>query len=339
MYSYFSTSVSGTNPIIEQILKEKLIDVSIIASLDGLIIYNTESKPEDIKQLRGINNSFLLVKMMKNSQPIPVEKLIKQALGEPKILQSLVQSISPKQFTFRIVTSEENHMVSVTQALISQLEERLSHRSHLKPNRRMPQNEFWFLTRSEGYSLIGVRLTKNSFNASELQKGELSPEIAHQLCFLSEPQKTDVVLDPFAGSGAIPTERTNTKYTEIIAIEKDPTLVTSLKEAVTVMNKKITIAQGDATNLNTIKSASIDKIITDPPWGEFDQTINIPKLYEKMFTEFIRVIKPNGIIILLTGQKDETDQIIHHFKDKLKVESRYDILISGKKARIYKLRS
>src|SRR6185295_15205046 len=100
-----------------------------------------ESLPEEIKQLRGLSSSFIVVKMVKNNVPTTVEKLIKQTLGEPKILQSITHNISPRQFTFRIITSEDNHMVSINDALISQLEDRIGHRSHLKPNRRNPQNE------------------------------------------------------------------------------------------------------------------------------------------------------------------------------------------------------
>ncbi len=335
MYTYFSTCVSGTNPIVEKILRTKLKDLSVTVNIDGLLVYTTESLPEEVKQLRGLNNSFLLVKLYKNAQPITAEKLIKQTLGEPKILQSITQNISSKQFTFRIVTSEENHMVSVNNALIEQLEERIGHRSHLKPNRRNPQNEIWFLTRSEGYSFIGIRLTRSSNTEKSLAQGELSPELAHLLCNISEPDKDDVILDPFAGHGAIPIERTNSKSKEIVAIEKDKERVSELKEKVAKLNKKITIYQGDATNFSQIANESIDKIITDPPWGAYDTDLDIPKLYEKMLKECIRVTKPSGIIVILTAQKETLLKISRSSK-QLELIEQYDILVSGKKAGIYK---
>ncbi len=337
MYTYLSTCISGTTTIIEEILRKNFPDLSVTLSLDGLVVYTTEAKPEQIKQLRGLNNSFLLIKMYKNSQPTTVEKLIKQTISEPKILQSITQSISPKQFTFRIVTVEKNSMVSVSQSLIKQLEERIVHRSHLKPNRRIPQNEIWFMVRSEGYSFIGIRLKKSAFRDKNLEKGELAPQLAYILTYLSDPSPFDIVLDPFAGHGAIPIERTNSKSKEILASDINPDTIKALIEKITKLNKNIKVTKADAVNLSHVPSGSVDKIITDPPWGLFDPLLNIPELYEKMFAEFTRVVKKDGIFILLTAQKEIVNSFLHEkFKNDLSLTSQYDILLSGKKATIFK---
>lgn len=335
MTTYFSTFIPGANAIIERLLVSHFSDITIDYSLDGLIVYTTSASQGDIKQLRGISNSFILVKQFNNAQKNTIEKLLKQVLGEPKILKAITHTISPKQFTFRIVTSEDNHNVSANQALISQMEERLSQRSHLKPNRRNPQNEIWFITRSEGYSFIGIKLTKNINIQAALSKGEISPDLAHLLCFLSEPSKEDIVLDPFAGTGAITIERTNNKANQIIAVEKDPELLQVLTEKITRLNKNIRIEKGDPANLKEIPSQSVGKIITSLA---SIQSTNIPVPYNKILSEFIRIINPSGIVIILTTHNDELSESLHSLKDRMSIIEQFSILVSGKKASIYKLR-
>jgi tRNA G10 N-methylase Trm11 len=51
------------------------------------------------------------------------------------------------------------------------------------------------------------RLTRHTAYEKILNKGELHPEIAFLMNWLSEPDKNDIVLDPFCGSGSIPLKR------------------------------------------------------------------------------------------------------------------------------------
>ncbi len=56
-----------------------------------------------------------------------------------------------------------------------------------------------------------------------------------------------------------------------------------------------------------------------------------------MLNEFMRALRPNGIIIILTAQKEVLEDIIG--KDtKFSAEAKYDTLVSGKKASIYKIK-
>ena len=55
----------------------------------------------------------------------------------------------------------------------------------------------------------------------------------------------------------------------------------------------IEMHNGDAFNMEFIESATIDKIITDPPWGEFNKIESLDDFYIKMFHEFDRVLKKN----------------------------------------------
>jgi tRNA G10 N-methylase Trm11 len=115
-------------------------------------------------------------------------------------------------------------------------------------------------------------------------KGELRPELANLLCWISDPNKKDVFLDPFAGSGAIPIERAKAfPYQKIIASDINADLFDKLKKRFHKTTNKITIGKWDALHLTALIDESIDKIVTDPPWGLFShQEIDLKAFYTNM---------------------------------------------------------
>jgi len=105
--------------------------------------------------------------------------------------------------SFRVVFSKENELISVNKERLARIENKIARLNDLTIDRANPDFEFWFLERSEGTKLTGARITKHPDYKTVLDKGQLRPELAELLCIVSDPQKNDVVLDPFAGSGAI----------------------------------------------------------------------------------------------------------------------------------------
>ena len=51
-----------------------------------------------------------------------------------------------------------------------------------------------------------------------------------------------------------------------------------------------------------------------------------------------RILKLNGLIVLLTANKEEMSNVLNNFKGKLELVDKFDILVSGKKASIYKIK-
>ena len=56
-----------------------------------------------------------------------------------------------------------------------------------------------------------------------------------------------------------------------------------------------------------------------------------------MLVEFIRILKPNGSMIILMGQKELFSEIVSNFQ-QLHLLKKYDTLISGKKASVFKIK-
>jgi tRNA G10 N-methylase Trm11 len=145
------------------------------------------------------------------------------------------------------------------------------------------------------------------------------------------------VADPFCGYGSIPAERLRRfPPAEFFASDIDGA---SLKIA---KNKfrgdtahHCTFNRCDAVDLpRFIPPASLDSIITDPPWGFYrDQPIG--DLYTRSFGIFSRLLKPGGRAVLLCGRGGEAEAAAG--QNGFSISRCIPILLSGKKAAVYVL--
>lgn len=318
MTTYFSTFIPGLGEIVQKQLAETLKDFGCDLLLDGFVQYQTTSSLNEIKRLRFLNNSFILLKSYQKLGDNPLEEITKF------LLQDFPVSPIPKNQSFRIMCYLANEPTKLNKILLKKLEEKISEQYKLTVNRTAPDLEFWVYFREEGYGFFGLRITKHPDYKDILAKGQLRPELANILCLISEPNKSDIVLDPFAGSGAIAVERKHFPYTEILSGDIDPN------------NKSVIML--DALNLGQITSGSVDKIITDPPWGiSVGKELDLRDFYHKMLSELYRVLNHGGLLVLLIGKKALFENVLEDFGHQFSLKEKYDILVSGKKAAVYKL--
>lgn len=169
----------------------------------------------------------------------------------------------------------------------------------------------------------------------KFEKGELRRELAYFLILLSQPQKEDVVLDPFAGSGAIVLSRvSHFPYKAMTGGDIKSEKVEDLKKKTRWGYPKIKIEKVDALKLVDIDDNSIDKIITDPPWGEFEKPQeDMINFYRQMLAEFFRVLRPEGKVVILVGRNSGFEMALTD--SNFLVEKKLNVLVSGKKACVY----
>ncbi len=163
--------------------------------------------------------------------------------------------------------------------------------------------------------------------------------------WLSDPDKNDIVLDPFCGNGSIPLKRAlNFPTKQIIVFDFDNNMISTVKKKIAlkkslsnmrnIVIKKVDIKQLDKELLRE----SIDKIVTDPPWGSYEKmNVEIEEFYGIMLSKMERVLKNNGIIVLLIGRNNDIEKMIETIPN-LSIEQNYNVLISGKKANLVKLK-
>ncbi|MEM6997858.1 MAG: hypothetical protein AAF413_03015 [Patescibacteria group bacterium] len=163
------------------------------------------------------------------------------------------------------------------------------------------------------------------------EDGRLSPQVAQILCMYAGLKHKHTLLDPFAGTGAIPYQAaTSFGVTDITASDPDASINRFDHTYITWISKDVSEISG------SIKSESIDKIITDPPWGNYrDQSdAHLHELYSLLLDLSMHALKPGGVLVVLTGwagfEELNTNQM-EHISD-------LSILVNGKKATIHKLR-
>lgn len=339
MNTYFSTFIPGFSPVIKEALPTQLEDLVINVLLDGLVVYSTSSSLDKIKELRIFNNTFVLLNQFEKPDHNPIDKMIYLVLQSKDLEKQIMDHTGGKTKGFRIVISKENQNIRLKNDVVTRLEERIKNIKGLTINKSKATLELWFLSRDEGYGFFGIRVTRPTEEDKRIESGELKPELSNLLNLVSEPDKSDIFLDPFCGHGSIPIERAlNFPYKQILTGDMDPKIIDRFRLKLKKINKKIITGRWNATNLQSFDDNSINKIVTDPPWGFYTgKHLNLPSFYFGMLSEFNRILKSDGIAVILVAQKPIFEAELKKIFS-MHLLARYDILVSGKKAAVYKIK-
>lgn len=321
MNNYFATFISGFSEVIKEQLKSFDNNIEIAKLLDGLVIFKTTKSIESVKNIQFFGNIFQLIDLKADTK-IDLLKYIND-LTENSLISKDLAFIPKKNKFFRISVSNLGTLINIDKQKVSLLEKKISDTFDLEVDRALPDSEFWIFGREGGIYLFGHRLTYHQDYKKVLQKGELRPDLCNLLCLLSEPNREDVFIDPFSGSESIAKTRTKMMgYKKIIS-----------GDIKFNGDKKF-----DALNLKDIDASSVNKIVTDPPWGmTVGKELNLEVFYEKMLNEFHRILVSDGILVILIGNKELFNAVLNNFESKFSMYKFYNVLVNGKKARVYKL--
>lgn len=327
MAEYISSYTTGFETIVKQEINRFLKEIKVIAIYDGLIYYSYDGNIKDLNKLFYLNNTFIVYKFFYQSQ-LNFKNMVKSTL------KSNIKYINLNKRSFRIRFSHENQFAKVDNSLLKLIENDIFRNTNMTINRTLPDTEFWYIIRRENVGFYCQLIRKRKFMEKNLNKGELRPELAYLLCCCCKIEANHVVIDPFAGFGAIPIQITkHFHFKKMIISDLSKERYNYLKGCENIKKPNITILNNDALNLKSINSKSIDIIITDPPWGIYEKNDNIQSFYENMIIEFERILCDHGTIVLLTAKKDEFESALH--VRSFFVQNRLNTLVNGKKASVY----
>lgn len=339
---YLVHCISGLQDVAWKHLSSELGPLRLLAKEDGFVAFEGTVLPPQLTAIQYINNCYLVI--VELSATGSLAAVARDLTRREDWHSQLRQSVSRGERAFRLVLSDENQLVVGEQRIVNELRSTIARLSGLTYEPRGGGTEFWIMRRRSGLSYLCKRLTRRSRTEKDLRKGELRPEMSHLLCLLSEPAPQDIFLDAFAGSGAIPFARTRYPYNMIFAMDNDETNVRMMKSAVKGGNvarvrngSPLIVHHGDARSLERISDGFIDKIVTDPPWGNFDRSLKDPRtFYREVISEFSRVLQLGGLLIMLLGDRDLAAELSRTFEKELRLLATFPLLVAGKKAVVCK---
>jgi len=307
MNQYFATFPAGTFDIIAKHLKSFTLDeIKIVDSDNSSVLFQSSLQSERLIEIRYFTNIYQIIPL--DSKP-------------PKL------PLNGKYFRLMMIRNGEPSQID--EPTRDKLQAHIAKSFGLQPNTHLSKNDFYIIERQSGNKLFTLRLARAKFKREKTANGELRPELAHILCLVANLKAKHTVLDMFCGYSSIPTEAVRGFGCKNI-IASDITEHKPRHNYAVVRHHK-----ADARNLDFIEYNSVDRVITDPPWGLFDQSIDDKvSLYTDTISEIVRILKIDGIAVILCG--GETSELFEK-NNNLRLIGKWNVLVSGKKATICKL--
>ena len=329
MAEYVSSFITGFQDVVKKDLVQRLPSCKVISIYDGLVHYQYAGNSRDLEKIIYFNNTFFVLKTWK---------------GKGLNFPSMVGAVSSEKKyylinkgTFRVRFSQENQFTKVDKNIARRAEETVLQNSRLTLDRLSPTTEIWYSIRREGFAFCGQLITKREFTEKNLNKGELRPEIAYLISSFADIQKDDVILEPFCGYGSIPVQLVKKfHFSKLYVSDIDNEKISMNSQKKQLKNNPcLDLRQADAFNLSHIEDKSINLVITDPPWGFYEDIGDVKTFYKKMFASFDRILKDEGRIVILSARKEELEEVISELG--YKIEACLHTLVNGKKAGLYKI--
>lgn len=303
---FLVTMASGLESVAESEIVAKLGQAWMQAIFRGRIVFGCTAPLERVFQLRCVDNIYAYIASFRvgphRSDLADLRRIVSKLDVTPAVRHTGIDK--PLAACRAIVSASRSgkHTYSrfdAAEAALSALQD--SHGFRRGDN---SSHDIAFRLDIIGDSgLLSAKLTPPSFRFRGSERGfsraALRPSVAHALIWLSDPQPTDVFLDPFCGSGTIASERAVYPATRIVASDLDPEAVRVAKAN---SPDQVEVYNWDCRSLD-LGDGSVTRIVTNPPWGvQIGEPEHIEDLYRVFVSEAKRVLTADGRIVVLTDQ-------------------------------------
>ena len=331
MAEFISSFITGFQDVVQKDLTARFPKIKILNLFDGLIHYRFDGDSRELEKIIYFNNTFFVLKTLKG-----------KGLSFPSLVGAVTSSKNyflVNKGSFRVRFVQKNQFAKVDKNLTRRAEDYVLANSKLKLDRLSPTNEVWFSIRREGFAFCGELISKREFTEKNLNKGELRPEIAYFICCFADINPDDTILEPFCGYGSIPTQlakkfRFKKLYISDIEAERVE-LTRSRKQIAQAPEGLIDCRTADALKLTHIEDKSVSLVITDPPWGFYEEIGDIKVFYTDMFKSLDRLLTEQGRLVILSARKEELEETAA--ASGFKIKNSLHTLVNGKKAGLYYL--
>jgi len=263
--------------------------------------------------------------------------LVEEALAAR--VRVLPGSRSGVRLKFRVITrmtgDHEFRRAEFQRALERGISERTDHSWRLVDGEA--DVEFW-ATLLDDELILALRLSDESMRQRDYKvahiPGSLRESVAAALGLLSRPQPDDVVLDPFCGAGTVLIERAHlARYQMLLGGDTDRAALDAARTNIGPRYKPIELHTWDAAAI-PLTDGSVSRVITNLPWGlKHGSHAENRRLYPRLLREFARLLGPDGVAVMLTGETRLMSEILRNAP--LRAEQTVRVSILGARASIY----
>ncbi|MEO3946703.1 methyltransferase [Gorillibacterium sp. CAU 1737] len=331
---YFATAAVGLEPILAEEIKELGSDLQEVMIQRGKVFFQMKRPWNELLRLRCADNVYRVIgRITLGKQRADLARLAEFLDRVP--WRNLAEEGMDNSRGIHVSASRKGTHAFSRFELMDQMAASLRKRGFVCPSTK----EGALQLRAdlvEEECILSMKLTDAAFRYRRAERvfvsGGIRPTVAAALVLISKPCRTDVVYDPFCGAGTITEERASYPARRILASDWDEERV-RLAEA-NGMGKYIVFC-ADARNTPSAP-ASVDALISNPPWNRQVAVADVGSLYADFLREADRILKPTGRMVLLTDCHEELAAAAEECGFDL--TPRYPLSLHGLHPIIYELR-
>lgn len=324
---YFVQFPAGTSELVAASLSSYVDRPEVVYTDDSSLIFESDSGYAQVVQMPFVKNSFTVI-----------SDVLRGDIGEGVLdLADTLRYDGLARYadTFRVMFHVDGALISVDPRVKRTLENEIGEASGQRMVGRGSGEEYWVVGRT-GFEYLMLCRRHIRTKRAEKAAGAISHELSSLLIAASNPQPHDVFLDPFAGSGSFTNARMSFPAKRIVYSDLDLARLREDFPAAVRASRAVEFLAEDALALPAFADHSVDVIVTDPPWGEYEELpLELPEFLAAMARSFDRVLHPaNGRFVLLIARMaaEEAEKALtaNHFT----IASLHEILVNGHPATV-----
>jgi 16S rRNA G966 N2-methylase RsmD len=324
---YVALFPAGTASLVAEGMQSLLPGVNVLDSDESALLFSTSARLRSADAVPIAKNVFVV------RGQAPRRNLSSTAADLATRIRDLPRP--PGCNGFRVMFHIDGQLAGAAPQARHRLEDAISATTGLRPQPRGNCQEYWVIGRRDWSNAYLAERLPGTKGRQPAEKGSLSAELSALLVTLSRPDPRDVFLDPFAGSGSIIAARLTSPAHKIIYNDLDKSLYRSA-EARLGHHAGLTFTNEDGTAITSAKSAEVSAIVTDPPWGEYDESVgDYAKFTQALAAEFSRLLNPRwGRLVLLVSRRQEDTMQESLAEQGFSCEPPIGILVNGHPASV-----
>lgn len=309
----------------------ELVAASLTADLNGGVAYADDSAvmisakapAGKVGRLSYVKNSFAVIGSVPRRHDLnqSIEMITHRLNG-----WHLTRTRRP----FRLMFSVDGQLVGVPRGARSRLEMSVSGATGGRPMPRGGGDEYWTITRRDLDEVLFCRRIPG-LRRHRPPRGGLAPDVAEVIVnAVGPPRPSDVVLDPFAGSGALIAARVQQPFREAICSDLGYRDGSAQLTPGLARRAGVCRLADDARTLASVSDETVDVVVTDPPWGEFDRASSATvTVIIATLNSMYRVMRAGGRIAMLVARRLVPAVTTQWDHGGFRVDRSYDVLVNG----------